>query len=69
MNYYFYNYFIPSGLFVVVSWVSFVIPPDSVPGRIALLITTLLVLINIANSAFASSPAADSVNQVVAITY
>jgi hypothetical protein len=69
VNYYFYNYFIPSGLFVVVSWVSFVIPPDSVPGRIALLITTLLVLINIANSAFASSPAADSVNQVVAITY
>ena len=59
MNYYIFNYFIPSGLFVMISWVSFVIPPDSVPGRVALLITTLLVLVNIANTVFAVSPAAD----------
>ena len=26
-------YYLPSGLFVVVSWVSFLIPPDVVPGR------------------------------------
>ncbi len=65
MNYYFFNYFIPAGLFVVVSWVSFVIPPDSIPGRIALLITNLLVLVNIANSAFDNSPAADTINDVI----
>ena len=41
---------------------SFVIPPESVPGRIALIITTLLVLINIANTVFAISPAADAIN-------
>ena len=28
-----FNYYIPSGLFVIVSWMSFVIPPDSVPAR------------------------------------
>lgn len=62
VNYYIFNYFIPSGLFVMVSWVSFAIPPDSVPGRIALLITTLLVLVNIANTVFSVSPAADAIN-------
>ena len=29
---YIFDYFIPSGLFVVVSWVSLVIPPDAIPG-------------------------------------
>ena len=69
VNYYFYNYFVPSGLFVVVSWVSFVIPPDSVPGRIALIITTLLVLVNIANTVFAVSPAADVINSLQVRTH
>jgi hypothetical protein len=32
------------GLFVVVSWISFVVPPDVIPGRMALLITLFLVL-------------------------
>ena len=40
-------YYLPSGLFVVVSWVSFLIPPEIVAGRMALLITLFLVLINI----------------------
>lgn len=46
---YLYVYYLPSGLFVVVSWASFLIPPDVVPGRMALLITLFLVLINIFN--------------------
>lgn len=62
VNYYIFNYFVPSGLFVAVSWVSFIIPPESIPGRIALIITTLLVLVNIANTVFAISPAADAIN-------
>jgi hypothetical protein len=33
-----------AGLFVVVSWISFVVPPDVIPGRMALLITLFLVL-------------------------
>jgi hypothetical protein len=40
---YLYVYYLPSGLFVVVSWVSFLIPPEVVPGRMAMLITLFLV--------------------------
>jgi hypothetical protein len=40
-------YYLPSGLFVVVSWVSFLIPPEIVAGRMSLLITLFLVLVNI----------------------
>ena len=29
---YIITYYLPSGLFVVVSWISFLIPPDIVPG-------------------------------------
>ena len=43
---YFINHYLPSIVFVIVSWVSFIIPIDIVPGRMALLITILLVLIN-----------------------
>ena len=46
---YIYVYYLPSGLFVVVSWVSFLIPPEVIPGRMAMLITLFLVLINIFN--------------------
>ena len=30
---YIITYYLPSGLFVVVSWISFLIPPDIVPGK------------------------------------
>ena len=46
----------PSGLFVVVSWVSFLIPPEVVPGRMALLVTLFLVLTNIFNTITNISP-------------
>ena len=35
---------------MVVSWISFVVPPDVIPGRMALLITLFLVLVNIFNT-------------------
>ena len=47
---YLYVYYLPSGLFVATSWVSFLVPPEVVPGRMAMLITLFLVLINIFNS-------------------
>ena len=40
------EYYLPSLIIVMASWVSFVIPIHIVPGRTALLITLLLVLIN-----------------------
>ncbi|XP_023330425.1 gamma-aminobutyric acid receptor subunit alpha-2-like [Eurytemora carolleeae] len=42
--------YLPTSLFVIVSWVSFLIKPEVVPGRMALLVTLFLVLINIFNS-------------------
>ena len=40
------SYYLPSLLIVVLSWVSFVIPPEVIPGRMALLINLVLVLVN-----------------------
>jgi len=42
--------YLPSCMFVIVSWVSFLIKPEVVPGRMGLLVTLFLVLINIFNS-------------------
>ena len=53
---YLYIYYLPSGLFVIVSWSSFLIPPEVVPGRMALLVTLFLVLINIFNTITNLSP-------------
>ena len=46
----------PSGLFVCVSWISFVVPIDAIPGRMALLVTLLLVMINMFNSSVEKEP-------------
>lgn len=43
-------HYFPSGLFVVISWFSFLIPPEIVAGRMSMLITLFLVLINICTS-------------------
>ena len=51
--------FTPLGLFVVVSWISFVVPPDVIPGRMALLITLFLVLVNIFNTVTTNTPKAE----------
>ncbi|XP_059083243.1 glutamate-gated chloride channel alpha-like [Tigriopus californicus] len=56
------DYFLPAGLFVLVSWVSFLIPPAIVPGRMALLITLFLMLVNISTSATTHSPKSDQIN-------
>ena len=54
-----------SGLFVVVSWISFVVPPDVIPGRMALLVTLFLVLVNIFNTVTTNTPKAEG----MCITY
>ena len=48
-----------AGLFVVVSWISFVVPPDVIPGRMALLVTLFLVLVNIFNTVTTNTPKAE----------
>ena len=57
------------GLFVVVSWISFVVPPDVIPGRMALLITLFLVLVNIFNSVTTNTPKAEGMYQNIHIMY
>ena len=76
------TYYLPSSLFVVVSWASFLIPSDdiqatftfwqivifivSLQGRMALLITLFLVLVNIFNAITTNSPKADGLNALQA---
>ncbi len=44
---YFYSYFVPVCGMVIVASMSFVIPPEIVPGRIALLVTLLLTMVSV----------------------
>merc|ERR1719225_2460390 len=56
--------YLPSCMFVVVSWVSFLIKPEVVPGRMALLVTLFLVLINIFNSVRERAPISSRLNAI-----
>ena len=51
---------------MVVSWVSFLVPPEVVPGRMAMLITLFLVLINIFNNVTTASPNTEGMNAITA---
>ena len=51
------SYYIPSLIFVMGSWISFVIPPGAIPGRMAMLITLLLVSINLFGTIIRIQPA------------
>merc|ERR1719266_290749 len=62
MSHYMITYYLPSSLFVVVSWTSFLIPSDDIQGRMALLVTLFLVLVNIFNTTTTNSPKADGLN-------
>lgn len=39
--------YLPTGVLVCLSWISFLVPPDNIPGRMALLVTLTLMVINI----------------------
>merc|ERR1719411_1243575 len=56
--------YLPSCMFVVVSWVSFLIKPEVVPGRMAMLVTLFLVLINIFNSVRERAPISSKLNAI-----
>jgi len=66
ISHYLITYYLPSGLFVVVSWISFVVPPDVIPGRMALLITLFLVLVNIFNTVTTNTPKAEGLTAIEA---
>ena len=56
----FVQIYMPSFMFVVASWISFVVKPDIVPGRMALLVTILLVQLNLFNNAKDKAPVSAS---------
>ncbi|XP_024081563.1 glycine receptor subunit alpha-2-like isoform X2 [Cimex lectularius] len=50
--------YLPSTLFVIMSWGSFVVMPEVVPGRMVLLVTTLLSLVTMFDTIRNNSPSA-----------
>ena len=62
---YIFCYFIPSSIMVFVSWVSFGISFESVPGRIGLLLTILLMQINMSNSIASDSPKSKQISPLL----
>ena len=62
---YIVTYFLPCFLMVILSWVSFLIKPEVVPGRIGLLLTVLLMMINLNNTVSRSSPISGSINPLL----
>ena len=60
----FFQVYLTSALLVIVSWTSFIIKPDVVPGRLGLLVTIFLVLINIFNGAKSNAPTSGILNAV-----
>ena len=58
--------FFIEGLFVIVSWISFLIPMDVIPGRMALLVTLFLVLVNIFNNVTTNTPKAEGLTAIEA---
>merc|ERR1711994_715809 len=57
--------FIPTTLIVMVSWTSFLVSPDCVPGRSGLLVTLLLVLITIYLHALDVSPSIHGITPLI----
>ena len=47
---FFMNIYLPTALLTVSSFIGFLIPVEVVPGRMALLVTTFLMLVNISST-------------------
>ena len=64
MSHYIITYYFPAMMFVSVSWISFLVPPESVPGRMTILVTVFLVLVNIFNNINSNSPKAEGLTAI-----
>ena len=58
----FFQVYLTAGMLVIVSWTSFLINPNIVPGRMGLLVTLFLVLVNIFNGFKNSAPPSIDLN-------
>ena len=66
LGFYITQTFLPSSLFVVLSWLSFWLDPDAVPGRISLGLLTVLTLTTQTSSVTALLP---KVNHLIALVF
>ena len=57
---YYMNVFLPTALLTITSFMGFLIPADLVPGRMALLVTIFLMLVNISSTERERGPAVSS---------
>ena len=53
---YIYNYFVPTTMFTMTSWVSYLLPPTSYPARTSLLVTVFLCQVGIFTAAIKDTP-------------
>ena len=53
---FFSSIYLPTIMLVGISFIGFFIPPQMVPGRMALLVTIFLMLVNITNSEKSAGP-------------
>ena len=56
--------FMPTTFMVALTWISFLIPPSCYPGRISLLVTIVLCLINVMTSEMQQSPESNGLNAI-----
>ena len=56
---YIYNYFVPTTMFTMTSWVSYLLPPTSYPARTSLLVTVFLCQVGIFTAAIKDTPSSD----------
>lgn len=56
MGYYLIQIYIPSGLIVIISWVSFWLNRNATPARVALGVTTVLTMTTLMSSTNAALP-------------
>ena len=56
---YLYIYFVPSTMFTITSWVSFLLPPTNYPARTTLLVTIFLCQIGVFNAVIKETPNKD----------
>ena len=56
---YMWVYYLPTSMFTVTSWVSFLLPPTSYPARTSLLVTVFLCQIGLFNAMIGDTPKQD----------
>ena len=60
---YIFNYFVPTTMFTLTSWFSYLLPPTSYPARTALIVTIFLCQSGIFTSAIKETPSFDDGKQ------